>query len=727
MVVAPETAGLVHLGDGEALLNEGAAAVQPGLYDVAVHGLAGLAFEFPGNMLPGDEKFLFQTLQRQFLGEVRLNKQEYLIQHQVVAADRSGVEFGMDAGTQCQYHEHLQDAVLERRRAELAALLGEHQQFPGKILQQHIDLAVRPDSHLPEGHHLAAPEHTAAPHDQKKTVRPFSMKDKIGYTLGDLGCCFTEQYRAMYLSIFYTLILQVNPFHVGILLLVTKIWDAVNDPIIGAIVDSRKATKGGKFIPWIRAFSFPMAVLCVLGFVNVGNINYGLRLAYMFITYVLYEALYTCVNVPFGTLSSVMTDDVSQRTALSRYRSLGGTIFMTVMVMVGPLFLYVDNQPVAGRFLMLACICAMMGLLCLQITCVWCKERVEVPERPQGEKLNYRTDKFGGSLENRVRFARMLTRAIRKAVPDMIIDYKLSIVTPQRGKGGIDEADAVQFAQWLVEDGVDMFHVAQANHTGNMADTIPPMGVQPYGFFVRIAGDIKKAVNVPVSAVGRIVDAEMAERVIESGMADMVAVGRPLLADPDWGTKIAAGKACDIRRCISCNKGCTDAIQNRQFLSCVLNAENGYENSRSIQLAAQKKKVAVLGGGMVGCETAEYLAARGCKVSVIEMMDKIAAGESTTILPTLLENYKTYGVEQYPGHKVKEFRMDAVVCENKDGAEVTIPCDYIVLAMGARSNEFDAAALEAANIPVYAIGDAAGKAADISNAIRTGYDTACQL
>ena len=465
-------------------------------------------------------------------------------------------------------------------------------------------------------------------------------------------------------------------------------------------------------------------------------------------------------------------------------------------------------------------------------------------------RMNHRTDKFGGSLENRVRFARMLTRAIRKAVPGMVIDYKLSIVTPQRGKGGIDEADAVQFAQWLVEDGVDMFHVAQANHTGNMADTIPPMGVQPYGFFVKIAGDIKKAVNVPVSAVGRIVDADMAARVIESGMADMVAVGRPLLADPDWGTKIAAGKACDIRRCISCNKGCTDAIQNRQFLSCVLNAENGYENTRSIQPAAQKKKIAVLGGGpagleaarvaalrghdvtlfektttlggqlniacvpprkeemrratqdlihavcnagvhlcmgqtrtaeqlkdagfeavinavgahsaapripgidsvnvadawkvlageqqvygtvavigggMVGCETAEYLAARGCKVSVIEMMDKIAAGESTTILPTLLENYKTYGVEQYPSHKVKEFRMDAVVCENKDGAEVTIPCDYIVLAMGARSNEFDAAALEAANIPVYSIGDAAGKAADISNAIRTGYDTACQL
>ena len=465
-------------------------------------------------------------------------------------------------------------------------------------------------------------------------------------------------------------------------------------------------------------------------------------------------------------------------------------------------------------------------------------------------RMNHRTDKFGGSLENRSRFARMLVRAIRKAVPDMIIDYKLSIVTPQRGKGGIDQADAVQFAQWLVEDGVDMLHVAQANHTGNMADTIPPMGVQPYGFFVEIAGEIKKNVNVPVSAVGRIVDAEMAERVIESGMADIVALGRPLLADPDWGEKIAAGKGCDIRRCISCNKGCTDAIQNRQFISCVLNAENGCETTRSITPVEQKKKVAVLGGGpagleaarvaalrghdvtlfekttslggqlniacipprkeemrratqdlihavcnagvklrlaaaptaqelknagfeavinavgahsaapritgidnvnvvdawkvlageqqvygtvavigggMVGCETAEYLAARGCKVSVIEMMDKIAAGESSTILPTLMENYKTYGVAQYPGHKVKEFDLNSVLCENKDGEEMKINCDYIVLAMGARSNEFDTSALDAANIPVYVIGDAAGKAADISNAIRTGYDTACKI
>ena len=222
-----------------------------------------------------------------------------------------------------------------------------------------------------------------------KPVRKFGMLDKLGYTLGDLGCCCTEQFRGMWLSTFYILILQVNPFHVATLMLITKIWDAVNDPIIGAILDSRKSTKGGKFIPWIHAVSFPMAILCVLGFLNVSNLDYGFRIAYMFVTYVLYEALYTCVNVPFGTLSSVMTDDVRHRTALSRYRSMGGTIFMTVMVMVGPLVLFVDNKPVAGRFVMLASICALFGLLCLQITCVWCKERVVLPARPQGEKLNY--------------------------------------------------------------------------------------------------------------------------------------------------------------------------------------------------------------------------------------------------------------------------------------------------------------------------------------------------
>ena len=428
----------------------------------------------------------------------------------------------------------------------------------------------------------------------------------------------------------------------------------------------------------------------------------------------------------------------------------------------------------------------------------------------------------------------------------MIIDYKFSVVTPERGKGGIDEADAPEFAKILEAAGVDMLHVAQANHTGNMADTIPPMGVQPYGFFADISGKVKEAVSIPVSTVGRIISPAMAEQILASGKADMVGIGRGLLADPDWTNKAAAGKSCDIRECISCNKGCTDKIQHREFLSCILNAENGYEGTRKITPAESSKHIvivgggvagmeaarvavkkghkvtlfeqktslggqleiasvpprkeemrrftnylshcmkqegitlrlgeaatpekildlkpdhvivavgansarfpingmdracvcdawdvlsgktevygrtAVIGGGMVGCETAEYLAERGCSVSVIEMLDKIAAGESETILPTLKENYERFGVKEYPSHKVEEIQESSVICKNKEDEKVVIDCDFVVLAMGARPVAFDTAFLDEAGIPFAKIGDCGERASDISNAVRTAYDT----
>lgn len=222
-------------------------------------------------------------------------------------------------------------------------------------------------------------------------------------------------------------------------------------------------------------------------------------------------------------------------------------------------------------------------------------------------RMNRRTDKFGGSLENRTRFALMLVRSLREAVPDMIIDYKFPIVTSERGKGGIDLCDAPQFARWVEEAGVDMLHVAQANHTGNMADIIPPMGVQPYGFFVDITGQIKEAVSIPVSAVGRIIDPKMAERIVVSGKADMVGIGRGFLADEDWVRKVEEGRADQIIRCLSCNKGCADAIQRREGLSCVLNPE--------LRRAVQDAVKAARGAGVkfeLGHEaTAEELAAAG--------------------------------------------------------------------------------------------------------------------
>ena len=461
-------------------------------------------------------------------------------------------------------------------------------------------------------------------------------------------------------------------------------------------------------------------------------------------------------------------------------------------------------------------------------------------------QLNHRTDEFGGSLENRARFALLLVRALKNAVPDMLIDFKLAVVTPARGRGGIDEVDAPQFAKWLQEAGVDMLHVAQANHTGNMADTIPPMGVQPYGFFADIAGAVKAVVSIPVSTAGRIIDPAMAEDVLQRGQADMIGIGRALLADPDWTNKAATDKASDIRRCISCNEGCIDNIQNRTFIACVLNAENGHEETRSITLAAAKKnvvvigggpagleaarvaakrghsvtlfeketalggqlriaqipprkqemqravqdlvhavrtegvalrlgekattesvlalmpdavivavgatsftpqisgvdgpnvrdawkvlsgeqrasgRVAVIGGGVVGCETAEHLAVQGCDVVVVEMRDKIASDIGSTVLPTLLETYTARGVEQYPGHEVTRIAVGELICQNKNGDAMRIPCDHVVIAIGARPVTFDSATLKNQGISVFEVGDCR-EVADISHATKTAYDAA---
>ena len=135
-------------------------------------------------------------------------------------------------------------------------------------------------------------------------------------------------------------------------------------------------------------------------------------------------------------------------------------------------------------------------------------------------------------------------------------------------------------------------------------------------------------------------------------------------------------------------------------------------------------RAAVIGGGMVGCETAEYLAERGCEVSIIEMLDKIANGESSTILPTLMENFEKNHVAQYVSHKVESIGEKSVVCKTGDDETKEIPYDFVVMAVGAKANTFETEKLEKAGIAVTKIGDCKDRASDIENAIKSGYDAA---
>lgn len=228
--------------------------------------------------------------------------------------------------------------------------------------------------------------------------------------------------------------------------------------------------------------------------------------------------------------------------------------------------------------------------------------------------LNRRTDEYDGVFENRIRYALEVVAAIKEAAPTLMVEYKLPIITinpdgSSRGKGGLYEEEGIAFARKLEEAGVDMIQVAQANHTGNTGDTIPPMGTVPYNWTLPIAKKVKEVVSIPVATVGRVVTVAAGEEILNNGEADMISYGRSLLCDADIALKVEKDEP--IRECLNCNKGCVDAIQGRRYISCVLNAENGDEATIFIKPAEEKKNVVVVGAGIAGLETARVAAVRG--------------------------------------------------------------------------------------------------------------------
>lgn len=235
---------------------------------------------------------------------------------------------------------------------------------------------------------------------------------------------------------------------------------------------------------------------------------------------------------------------------------------------------------------------------------------------------NCRTDSYGGSLENRARFALEVTAAVKATVPTLALTFRMN--GDDFFDGGLTEDEAVQVARWAAEAGADAIHMTGGHYRSqpSAAIMIPPMasGTTP---FLRFAERVRGEVSVPVIAVGRFGDPGAAIAAIEEGRTDFVALGRPLLADPDWVNKVAAGR--QVRRCLSCNS-CVDGMRIGRELRCIVNPTTGRELAFGRRQPKRRgQKIAVIGGGPAGL-TYAALAASGNAVTLFERETELGGG-----------------------------------------------------------------------------------------------------
>ena len=215
--------------------------------------------------------------------------------------------------------------------------------------------------------------------DLPKSTRPFGMKDKVGYLFGDLGNDFTFVLVSAFLMVFYTDVFHISAGIVGTLFLVARLWDAVADFAWGRFIDLRKPSKNGKFLPWIFRMSFPLAISAVLMFVYIPGMPDGFYMAWAFITYIVWGTLYSTVNIPYGSMASVITSDSNERTSLSAWRTMGSRLGIMFVQAVGPLIVFVDNEISANRMLMAAILFAFLAIASYMACVKLSTERITAP------------------------------------------------------------------------------------------------------------------------------------------------------------------------------------------------------------------------------------------------------------------------------------------------------------------------------------------------------------
>lgn len=193
--------------------------------------------------------------------------------------------------------------------------------------------------------------------------------------------------------------------------------------------------------------------------------------------------------------------------------------------------------------------------------------------------LNRRTDCFGGSLENRARFALESVRRVRAACPGMPIEFKLAVrmEQPRYGNAGVTEQEAALLIPLLEQAGVNCFHITLANHS-SLSDTIPPANHPQFGeegCFLRFCDLANRYTSLPVCGVGGLTDPDFVESQLKSGRIRYAAMSRQLIADPQWPSKVQSGNTSAIFRCVRCNRKCLDGLKGGQGVHCIYSESPG--------------------------------------------------------------------------------------------------------------------------------------------------------
>lgn len=312
--------------------------------------------------------------------------------------------------------------------------------------------------------------------------------------------------------------------------------------------------------------------------------------------------------------------------------------------------------------------------------------------------FNQRTDEYGGSLENRLRFAKEIVEEIKKTCGDdfpvtlrfslksMIKDWRVGALPGEDfEEKGRDTEEGLKAAKLLESYGYDALDTDVGTYDAWWWNH-PPM-YQKKGVYREYCKMVKEVVDIPVFCVGRMDNPDMALEAIENGECDVINLGRPLLADPDYCNKLRCGKITQIRPCISCHEGCMGRVASYSLLNCAVNPQAARERVNAYEPILKKKKVLIVGGGVAGCEAARVLAIRGHQPVVYEKGSRLGGN----LIPGGAPDFKEDDIALADWYTNELNRLGVHVHLNTELNEEEIKAmdyDTVILATGSKPKVF---------------------------------------